>query len=238
LIVPPVNPQLSLENGENGDRSSARRRFIAWRQQITPDLRAQSDALLCESVWRLLHTLIAQSGTVVIGAYWPIQAEPDLRPLYDRIWQLGAQADWQLALPKVIGKDQPLVFGRLLRGGALRLAGFGVQIPEPFVAIEPDLLIIPCVAFRADGYRLGYGGGYFDRTLAQRSLADGTLADHFRADAPPAARGLRTIGVAYDECEWPDYQPQAHDRKLDWLVTPSQTLTSVVPAASCARETR
>jgi 5-formyltetrahydrofolate cyclo-ligase len=228
LIVPPVSPQLSLENGENGDRSSARRRFIAWRQQIAPDLRAQSDALLCESVWRLLHSLITQSNTGVIGAYWPIQAEPDLRPLYDRIWQLGAPADWQLALPKVIGKDQPLVFGRLLRGGALRPAGFGVQIPEPFVAIEPDLLIIPCVAFRADGYRLGYGGGYFDRTLA----------DNTRTDATRAARGLRTIGVAYDECEWPAYQPQAHDRKLDWLVTPSRTLTSPVPAASCARETR
>ncbi len=218
MIEPPVSPGLSLDNGANGDRSAARRRFIAWRQQIAPELRAQWDALLCESLWGLLQTQLASPAKPVIGVYWPIQAEPDLRPLYERIWQSAQSSDWQLALPKVLGKDKPLVFGRLLADGALRSAGFGVQIPEPFEPIEPDLLIIPCVAFRADGFRLGYGGGYYDRTLA--------------------ARALRTIGVAYDGSEWPAYEAQPHDRQLDWLLTPSRTRTSLFPAASCVRETR
>lgn len=212
--MPPVSQQLSLENGRNGDRLAARSRFIAWRQQIPPELQARWDLLLCESLWKLLLELFVNRPELVIGAYWPIRSEPDLLALYRRIW---AKPGWQLALPKVIGKDQALLFGRMSEGGHLRRGSFGVSIPEPFEPVQPDLLIIPCVAFRADGYRLGYGGGYYDRTLA--------------------AKALVSIGVAYDETEWPGYEPQSHDCKLGRVVTPSRTLTSLFPAASCARET-
>ncbi len=210
-----MSSQLSLENGGNGDRLAARSRFIAWRQQIAPELRAPWDLMLCESLWQLLLNRFATHIEVVIGAYWPIRAEPDLLALYRRIW---SRSGWQLALPKVLGKDQALAFGRLLQGGELRAAGFGVLVPEPFAVVQPDILIVPCVAFRADGYRLGYGGGYYDRTLA--------------------ARAVPAIGVAYDPTEWSDYVPQSHDLKLDQIVTPSRTLTSHSRAASCARETR
>lgn len=195
-----VSPQLSLENVPSGDRLAARRGFIAWRQQIAPELRSQWDVLLCERLWLLLEQQFSGDAQPVIAAYWPIRAEPDLISLYRRIWARG----WRLALPRVLGKDQPLEFGLMSPQSRLITAGFGVKIPDPFETVAPDLLVIPCVAFRADGYRLGYGGGFYDRTLALRPV--------------PA------IGVGYDGCEWSDWQPRPHDKRLTRLVTQSRSL--------------
>ncbi|MCL4746977.1 MAG: 5-formyltetrahydrofolate cyclo-ligase, partial [Burkholderiaceae bacterium] len=72
-----------------------------------------------------------------------------------------------------------------------------------------DLIVIPCLGFDARGHRLGYGGGYYDRTLAARALA--------------------TIGVAYDCLEVRGFDAQPHDRVLDWIVTESRVLAGLRP---------
>lgn len=203
MIEPPISGSLSNENGVAGDRIAARRRFLAWRQQIGEAERRQWDTAIVERVWQWLNDPSASPARhadrlPVIAAYWPIQSEPDLRELFERIWDAG----WTLALPVVRKRAQPMAFSVYLRNGPLRTAGFGVQVPEQFVETRPDVLVAPCVGFRADGYRLGYGGGYYDRTLAELSVA--------------------TVGVAYDGCEWPAYVPQAHDRRLDRIITPSR----------------
>lgn len=203
MVKLPDSGSLSNEIAAAGDRPAARRWFLAWRQQIDASQRREWDLAIVERAWQWLlskcpSAVSAQAHRPVVAVYWPIQAEPDLRPLFERIWQ----AHWTVALPVVRARDQPLIFGVHEPEGPLRTAGFGVQIPLQIVPAEPDVLVIPCVAFRSDGYRLGYGGGYYDRTLALRSVV--------------------TLGVAYDGCEWPEFEPQSYDRRLDAIVTPSR----------------
>ena len=77
---------------------------------------------------------------------------------------------------------------------------FGIAVPEPFEPVRPALLVIPCVGFDRRGWRLGYGGGFYDRTLAGLDAA--------------------AVGVAFEEAEVDGFAPQPHDRRLDAVVTP------------------
>lgn len=198
---------LSNENVPGGDRSAARQRFIACRQQIAASEREAWDRLLCLRLRELFEEhfavlLARREPPAIVAIYSPIRAEPDLRVASEWLRSQGVR----LALPRVVGRAQPLEFGLFEHDTALRTASFGVRVPDPFILVQPHLLIIPCVAFRPDGYRLGYGGGFYDRTLA--------------------AQPVPSIGVAYDNGQWLDWQTEPHDRQLDWIVTPTRTLAS------------
>ncbi|MDR0634402.1 MAG: 5-formyltetrahydrofolate cyclo-ligase, partial [Azoarcus sp.] len=103
------------------------------------------------------------------------------------------------ALPVVVAKDAPLIFRRWLPGQALARDRYGIPFPPCGEAIEPELVLVPLNAFDARGYRLGYGGGYFDRTLS--------------------AMRPRTAGIGFELGREADVLPRAHDYPLDWLVT-------------------
>ena len=177
-------------------RDSERRRLIAWRTAMPQDARETAEQAIVQAIADLLEP-IAEG---VLALYWPIQGEPDLRPLAPRLRDRG----WGIALPKVIGRDQPLQFGRWDAAHALSSGGFGVMLPDPFESVVPDLLIIPCVGFSEQRFRLGYGGGYYDRTLA----------------ACPAM----TLGVAFEGAALDDFEPEPHDRRLDCIVTEGRIL--------------
>jgi 5-formyltetrahydrofolate cyclo-ligase len=173
------------------DRLIARR--ISWP--------AAHRAAAVEAIVFALRQLLPAAGTPeVIGVYWSIRGEPELPRVEDR----GYWGQHRLALPRVSARDEPLEFGHWRSSSAVSLDRWGIGTPEPFELIEPSLLIIPCVGFDRRGYRLGYGGGFYDRTLAERSI--------------PA------IGVAYDCCELEDFEPHAHDRPLDVIVTESRVI--------------
>lgn len=140
-----------------------------------------------------------------VAAYWPIGEEIDIRPVLSGL----AARDAVAALPVTGGKTGPLSFRQWRPGDDLISVSFGVYEPEPGVpAADPDLVIVPLLGFDAAGNRIGYGGGYYDRTLA-------SLRRH---------RDVRAVGVAYDEQECEKIPTDAGDVPLDMVLTDRRTI--------------
>ncbi len=138
-------------------------------------------------------------GTAV-SAYWPKGSELDSRPLLHRL-----DADGQICLlPTLAGRGQPLLFRRWRPGMALVEGGFKVMAPAPAAAEGvPSLVLCPLLAFDRRGYRLGYGGGYFDRTLRWLRQAGAVTA----------------IGIGFAAQEVPEVPTDATDQRLDGILT-------------------
>jgi 5-formyltetrahydrofolate cyclo-ligase len=138
----------------------------------------------------------------VVSGYWPFRTEIDPRPLMARLERLGAR----LALPvtPARGSGAPLCFRRWRDGAALSRGAFGVPEPGPECeTVEPDLLLVPLLAFDRAGRRLGYGQGHYDRTLCGLKARRPTLA----------------IGVAFAAQEVTRVPTDPHDQLLDGVVT-------------------
>lgn len=136
----------------------------------------------------------------IVAAYWPLRDELDPRPAMLALGGLGHR----LCLPVVVGPAQPLAFRAWTPGAPLQAAGFGTQVPTVEAeALTPSVLLVPLVAFDEEGYRLGYGGGFYDRTLARLRAAGPVLA----------------IGVGYDAQRAGRLPREATDEPLDWIVT-------------------
>ncbi len=113
---------------------------------------------------------------------------------------------FRLALPVMIGKGKPLLMRAWSPGDALEAAAWGIAEPlDDKPEVDPDIVLVPLLAFDARGYRLGYGGGFYDRTLAK-----------LRAQKPVIA-----VGLAYDEQKVDAVPIDAYDQRLDWVLTPS-----------------
>lgn len=156
--------------------------------------RVHADAVIGAA---LARTLADTDG--IVGFYWPIQGEFDATPQI--VTWLAAGGGRRAALPVVVKRNAPLRFREWLPGTRMRAAGFGTSVPDEGEWLVPDHLVIPLVGYDLAGYRLGYGGGYYDRTLGAM-------------DPRP-----RCIGVAYAFSEMPDIVPQAHDMRMDVILT-------------------
>jgi len=182
-------------------RAAMRKRAQAVREAAPDRMRAVWET----SIMGHLDTLIAQLAPRVLAFCWPFRAEADCREWVER-W-LDGDATRIAALPAVLEKDAPLVFRRWAPGVELALDRQGIPFPAHGEAVTPDVALVPLNAFDARGYRLGYGGGYFDRTLA--------------------AMRMITVGVGFELGRENDVLPQPHDRAMNWLVTEA----GVFPAA-------
>lgn len=138
---------------------------------------------------------------IVISGYWPIGDEIDPRPLLDSLAARGHP----LALPVVGAPDAPLVFRAWSKDDTLMPGPFATRTPgDDAPEVTPRVVIAPLLAFDAAGYRLGYGGGYYDRTLAGLRRGPGAVL---------------AVGVAYRD-QQVDAVPRApYDERLDWVVT-------------------
>ncbi len=174
-------------------RAVLRRAMIAARQAMPAAALEQASVRILEYLAGLL--LGRPAGR--IGFCWPIRAEVDCRPLVARL----IAADWQAAMPTVAALEAPMEFRAWSPDAPMTADPYGIPVPATPATAIPDVLLLPLVAFDAAGYRLGYGGGYFDRTLA--------------ACAP---RPL-TIGVGFELCAVATIHPEAHDVPLDLIVT-------------------
>lgn len=173
-----------------------RKRMLAERGGV-PDEERRSAALALVEVWRRERP-VGPPGTV--AAYWPMRGEIDIRPLAMELFG----ETFELALPTVVARDAPLLF-RAWRPGDRMVAGpFGTLEPEPTRhALEPDALLVPLLAADDDGWRLGYGGGFYDRTLA----------------ALRARARIVAIGVGFHLQRVPAVPHGPGDARLDWLLT-------------------
>jgi 5-formyltetrahydrofolate cyclo-ligase len=150
---------------------------------------------------RYLSAFDPPAGTVV-SAFWPMAGELDLRPLLEALHARGCVC----GLPVVVGRNVPLVFRSWEPGVALVTSRFGIAEPAPDrPAVRPRHALVPLLAFDDDGYRLGYGGGFYDRTLAL-----------LRGDG---AGPLVAIGVGLEAQRRPALPREPFDERLDWLVT-------------------
>lgn len=136
----------------------------------------------------------------VVAAYWPFRSEIDPRPLMLALHARGHR----IVLPVVLRKAAPLAF-RLWRPGAhLVKAGLGGLVPDTGAPeLDPDMLLVPLLAFDDAGYRLGYGGGFYDRTLEKLR----------------AAGAVRAIGLAYEAQRVAAVPREATDQRLDAVLT-------------------
>jgi len=174
-------------------RTAERTRLIALRQAVPVSARAAADAAIAAELDRRLGPLAGRT----IALYWPFRGEPDLRA-----WAAAARAAGaRTCLPVVVRKAAPLIFR--LWTGAERLERGVWNIPIPPDAspqVIPDVVISPVVGFDAGNYRLGYGGGFYDRTLRE-----------LRA----TGRQPRVIGVGFAFQRLPTIFPQPYDVALD-----------------------
>lgn len=173
-------------------KAALRKALRTTRGAVDPAIKVQWDGHIGAQVlawWRL-----RQVDT--LGVYWPLAGEPDLRAAYSEL----ARAGLRLALPVVMERNAPLTFTEWTPGEPMIADEMGVQVPAQLRFIEPPpALLIPCLGFNADGYRIGYGGGYYDRTLEQ----------HPRP---------YTLGIAYSS-QLAVFPHAPHDVPLDVIVT-------------------
>lgn len=174
----------------------------AWRRAMRREMVARRAALgevqhaaLSASI--VAHLLAALPCPRVLAFCWPIKHEPDVRAVVDAWSALGARA----CLPVVVAADAPLAFRHWQEGVPLTPDRYGIPTPSAGDFLVPDMILMPLNGFDAAGYRLGYGGGYFDRTLA--ALAPRPLA----------------VGVGFEINRLDSIRPESHDQRLDWIVT-------------------
>jgi len=174
-------------------RKAERKRLIDERLAVDASARqAMSDRIAVR-----LDTVIGKVSGRIVSTYWPFRGEPDLRNWSIRVIERGGR----IALPVVIQKGWPLEFRVWAPGDPLERGVWDILVPSNGPAVQPDVVIAPLVGFDADRYRLGYGGGFFDRTLA----------------AMP--RKPVVVGIGYASSRIRTIYPQPHDIQMDVIVT-------------------
>ncbi|MFN0044461.1 MAG: 5-formyltetrahydrofolate cyclo-ligase [Alphaproteobacteria bacterium] len=164
-----------------------------------------------DAAGQALKVLPFRAGQIV-SAYWPVGDELDTRPLMAALAARGCI----LALPKVVGRLQPLLFQRWRSGDPLVPGVLGIPAPVgegEAVIVTPEILVVPLLAFDRMGFRLGQGGGYYDVTLQV-----------LRAEAWRAGRAVLAAGFAYGAQEISAVPRGAHDQRLDWIITEREAI--------------
>lgn len=152
---------------------------------------------LTDAIARNLDTAVERLGCKTLGLYWPIKGEIDIRAWAERA---AAKTGCALALPVIVREQAPLEYWRWRPGDEMARGFWGIMVPKHASPVVPDVVIAPLVGF-SDLYRLGHGGGYFDRTLAVMQPKP------------------RAIGIGPEAGRLHGYIPQAHDIPMNMIVT-------------------
>lgn len=174
-------------------RTQLRRERIAAREAMPADVHG----LASRAIDAHLSELFAGQEAGNIAFCWPVRGEFDCRPLVGRLLAAG----WQACQPVVVAAAAPMVFRSWNADSPMGRDRHGIPIPATDEAVTPTVILLPLVGFDEQGYRLGYGGGYFDRTLAILT-------------PPPLA-----IGVGFELGRVSSLRPEGHDMPLDAVVT-------------------
>lgn len=212
-IDPAYFDPLSVEPQQAADvarwRKAGRARLLAERAALPVAARQAAAKAIAGHLDLLLDKRFLNLDGLILSGWWPIRAELDLRPWFETLLARGAC----VALPVVVTPHAPLRFRPWKPGCRMQVGVWKIMVPAEGPEVVPDVTLAPLVGWDAAGYRLGYGGGYFDRTLA--------------ATKP---RPL-SIGIGLDAARLPTIFPQPHDIAMDAIVTETgeQGLPSYVP---------
>jgi len=179
--------------------------LMAWRKALRSELLARRQAVPAERLrdWRTAMDRHLEHGFPglargVLAFCWPIRNEYDARHLLRRLRERGVTA----VLPVVVAPKTPLVFREWHPGVELALGKLDIPYPRTGAELVPDTVLLPMNGFDRQGYRLGYGGGFFDRTLESLN-----------------ARKPLVIGVSYELAAIETIHPQSWDIPMDYVVT-------------------
>ncbi len=182
---------------------------VEWRKSLIEKREALADRnLRNDLLQRVMRVWLIERPDAIIGAYWPIKGEFDPLPALFR-WQeagleedaQGAQRHRRIGLPVVNKIDKTLTFYTWYPGCPMEEDAYSIPKPKDTEIVEPTLIFVPCVGYGPGGFRLGYGGGFYDRTLA--SLRPKPF----------------TVGLGYDFGYLPDLTPEPHDVPLDAILS-------------------
>jgi 5-formyltetrahydrofolate cyclo-ligase len=174
-------------------RKARREALIAERLALPADTRSAYSQAIADALDLLLGDIAGKA----VSLYWPFRGEPDLRGWMERATTRGAIC----LLPIVVAKGRPLIFKSWKQGEKLDRGIWNIPIPAEGREMLPDIVISPLVGFDPQRYRLGYGGGFFDRTLA----------------AHPGKPLV--VGVGYSSQHIPTIHPQWHDIPMHAIIT-------------------
>lgn len=184
------------------EKTALRKRMLDWRRGVTQAQRAETAQALAWTGLAFARPLASQA---IVSGFASLDDELDCMPLMHRLAGEGLG----LALPLVTGKGKPLTFRKWAPGDDMDAGVWGIAQPKADKpVVEPDIVLVPLLAVDRAGWRLGYGGGFYDRTL-----------QGLRARKPSLA-----IGLAYEE-QVVDAVPHLdYDEPLDWVLTPGGAL--------------
>ena len=182
-------------------KTTLRRDALARREAIEPAARAAFSRRLADEGLHLARLWRPQ----IVSVFHPLRGEPDTLRLLTAL----AADGFATALPVVVGRGSPLTFRRWRSGDQTRDGAMSIRQPlEAAPVVDPDLLFVPLACFDRRGHRIGYGAGYYDRSLA-----------YLRAMKP-----VHAAGVAYGVCEIAAVPYEGHDQTLDAIVTEHETI--------------
>ena len=180
-------------NEDTAFRNRLRRERIIAREALPADEHARRSALVLDH----LAGLISTREPLLLGFYWPIRAEVDCRPLVSTLLARG----WRACLPHISDRNQAMRFREWTPKTKMVEGEYGIPTVEAGPFVEPDLLLIPVNVFDTRGFRLGYGGGYYDRTIS----------------ALPKWPDL--IGIGFDLARVDSIRPQVSDIPMKAVAT-------------------
>ena len=175
------------------------------------DAAARRDALPADERQAAAQTIAARtfplrvSPRAIVSGFMPLRSEISPLPLMQSLGEQGAR----LALPRIVGRRQPLSMRAWQFGGPLDRGQWGIREPKPEApVVDPDIVLVPLLAFDRAGYRIGYGAGYYDKTLARlRSL-----------------KTIVAVGIAFAAQEVPEIPKTPRDERLDLVLTERETI--------------
>ena len=174
------------------EKSSLRNRLLKERLQMPPAARELAEKKISIDLEQILES---QKGP--LGFYWPVRGEFDPRQVV-KDW-LSANTTNTACLPVIAKKDNPMIFREWIPGQPMVKGTFNIDVPHPKNRILfPNIILVPTLGFNQKNFRLGYGGGYYDRTLPQYKAL--------------------TIGLCFEHGKSCDIAEEKHDMALDLVI--------------------
>ena len=177
-------------------KKKLRQRYIKVRESINN--RKKKEILINQKLYDYLS-----EKKKCLGAYFPIKSEVNIKPSLKKLQNDGND----ISLPVIVEKNKPLVFKLWIKDQKLIKGEFNINIPDNKTIIHPNFLLVPLLAFNNQKYRLGYGGGFYDRTISV-----------FKN------KNFFSLGIAFDEQETNIFFSEEHDKKLNAILTPTRLI--------------